>query len=115
MDKGLKRSEEKIIIMSEQKIDDMLNKFGPEGLYSLAEQLKARADKDVADGMLEGIRHSDTRDVCYHTCPYFGLEDGKIMVCNHTFFKDKPPYSNYIITQENSRNGQVPDECPLKK
>jgi hypothetical protein len=32
-------------------IDELLSKYGPEGLYELAEQLKSAADADVADGM----------------------------------------------------------------
>ena len=32
-------------------IDELLSKYGPEGLYELADQLKAAADEDVADAM----------------------------------------------------------------
>lgn len=51
---------------------------------------------------------------CFHSCPFFGISmDG--MHCNHPFWDDKNPYENMIITQENSRNGNFPEQCPLKK
>ena len=39
----------------------------------------------------------------------------KIKILSHQEINDKEIYSNFIITQGNSRNGNVPNECPLKK
>jgi len=51
---------------------------------------------------------------CYHKCPFFGISmDG--MVCDHPYWKDKKPYENMIITQDNSKNGRIPDKCPLRE
>jgi hypothetical protein len=38
------------------------------------------------------------------------------MVCNviHPYWDDKTPYENMIITQDNSKNGNIPQKCPLK-
>lgn len=50
---------------------------------------------------------------CYNSCWFFGVSmDG--MQCNHPYFKDKGSYENMIITQDNSRCGNIPDKCPLK-
>ena len=50
---------------------------------------------------------------CYHSCSFFGNSmDG--MQCNHPYWKDKGAYENMIITQDNSRDGKIPEECPLK-
>lgn len=51
---------------------------------------------------------------CYHSCPFFKTTNQE-MYCNHPFFEDKPVYENCIITQDNSKNGKVPEECPLRK
>lgn len=51
---------------------------------------------------------------CFHSCPFFGNSmDG--MQCNHPYWDDKEPYDNMIITQDNSRDGKIPEKCPLKK
>lgn len=51
---------------------------------------------------------------CYHSCPFFGVSmDG--MECKHPYWKDKGAYQNMIITHENSRDGRIPEKCPLKK
>ena len=51
---------------------------------------------------------------CYHQCTFFGTDmDG--MQCVHPYFDDKGPYDNMIITQDNSRDGNIPEECPLRK
>ena len=50
---------------------------------------------------------------CYHSCPFFGNSmDG--MECNHPYWKDKGSYENMIITQDNSRDGKIPEKCPLR-
>jgi len=55
---------------------------------------------------------------CYYggtnqSCPFFGYTaDG--MQCNHPYWKGKGAYENMIITQDNSRDGKIPDKCPLK-
>ena len=51
---------------------------------------------------------------CYHSCSFFGTGmDG--MRCEHPYWKDKSAYDNMIITQDNSRNGKIPEKCPLRK
>lgn len=51
---------------------------------------------------------------CYYMCPFFGVsEDG--MECRHPYFKDKKPYENMIISQDNSKNGKIPEKCPFRK
>ena len=50
---------------------------------------------------------------CYHECRFFGTSpDG--MQCNHPHWEDKGAYDNMIITQDNSRDGNIPEECPLR-
>ena len=50
---------------------------------------------------------------CYHQCPFFRTDmDG--MKCGHQYFEDKKAYDDMIITQENSRNGKIPEKCPLR-
>ena len=50
---------------------------------------------------------------CYHSCPFFGNSmDG--MQCNHSYWEDRDAYENMIITQYNSRNGNIPEKCPLR-
>ena len=36
------------------------------------------------------------------------------MKCTHPFFDDKSSYENMIITQQNSRDGNIPEKCPLR-
>jgi len=49
---------------------------------------------------------------CYHKCWFFGVSmDG--MQCNHPYWRDKEAYGNMIITQQNSRDGNIPEKCPL--
>ena len=51
---------------------------------------------------------------CYFSCPFFGTSmDG--MQCNHPYFEHRGAYDNMIITQDNSRDGKIPEECPLRK
>lgn len=48
--------------------------------------------------------------VC-RNCPYYWVSmDG--MECGHPYWKDKGPYDNMIITQQNVRT--IPKECPLR-
>lgn len=50
---------------------------------------------------------------CYHECRLFKSDmDG--MQCTHPYFEDKGPYENMIITQQNSRDGKIPEKCPLR-
>lgn len=50
---------------------------------------------------------------CYHECHFFGNNmDG--MYCKHPYFDNKGVYENMIITQENSKNGNIPEQCPLR-
>lgn len=49
---------------------------------------------------------------CYHSCPFFSNSmDG--MYCSHPFFEGKG-YESMIITQQNSRDGDIPEKCPLR-
>jgi len=50
---------------------------------------------------------------CYHECNFFSTNmDG--MKCNHPYWEDKGAYDNMIITQDNSRDGNIPEKCPLR-
>jgi recombinational DNA repair protein RecR len=49
---------------------------------------------------------------CWYCCPYFEVQ-GHDMICTHP--KLDPKYFGLIITQSNSRNGNFPEECPLRK
>lgn len=50
---------------------------------------------------------------CFNTCPFFGTSpDG--MQCNHPYWDNKGAYSNMIINHNNSKNGKVPEKCPLR-
>lgn len=50
---------------------------------------------------------------CQNRCPFFNSTmDG--MECVHPYWEDKNGYDNMIITQQNSRNGKVPEKCPLR-
>ena len=51
---------------------------------------------------------------CYHICPFFTVESNQ-MYCDHPHWVGMGVYDNLIITQENSRDGKVPIECPLRK
>ena len=52
-------------------------------------------------------------NTCYHSCPFFGVSmDG--MNCNHPYWEEKSAYSDMIITQDNSRDGKIPEKCPLR-
>lgn len=51
---------------------------------------------------------------CYQSCPFF-MSTPDAMVCNHPYWEDKEPYSNMIITHENSRDGNIPPKCPLRE
>ena len=52
-------------------------------------------------------------DKCFHGCWFFNVSmDG--MECNHPYWRDKKPYENMIITQGNSRDGKIPEKCPLR-
>jgi len=51
---------------------------------------------------------------CYHSCKFFNVSsDG--MECGHPYWDNKSSYENLIITQENSRDGNIPNKCPLKQ
>ena len=50
---------------------------------------------------------------CYHKCSFF-CSDMDGMKCTHPYFEDKDVYDNMIITQENSRDGKIPEKCPLR-
>ena len=51
---------------------------------------------------------------CYHSCPFWANSmDG--MFCNHPYWDDKEAWSNMFISQDNSRNGKIPEKCPLRK
>jgi hypothetical protein len=51
---------------------------------------------------------------CFHSCPFFRTSmDG--MHCGHPHWDDKGAYDNMIISQDNSRNGNIPERCPLKE
>ena len=51
---------------------------------------------------------------CYHACTFFATDmDG--MMCCHPEFDGKNAYDNRIITQQNSRGGNIPEKCPLRK
>lgn len=50
---------------------------------------------------------------CYFECTFFN-KSGNCMECCHPFFDDKNVYENMIITQENSRDGNIPEKCPLR-
>jgi len=47
----LERSKEINPIFDEVDLDDLLNRFGPEGLYDLAKEAMEVADKDISDAM----------------------------------------------------------------
>lgn len=50
---------------------------------------------------------------CYLRCPlYSNSMDG--MQCMHPYWDGKDVYDRMIITQENSRNGKIPEKCPLR-
>lgn len=52
---------------------------------------------------------------CFHNCTFFGVSmDG--MYCGHPYWDNsESAYDNMIITQDNSRDGKIPEKCPLKK
>jgi len=37
------------------------------------------------------------------------------MECRHPYFDTQPSYSGMIITSDNARMGEIPEECPLRK
>ena len=47
----MKRSKEKNPIFEEVDVDALLNKYGPEGLYDLAQKLLDAANEDVSDSI----------------------------------------------------------------
>jgi hypothetical protein len=52
---------------------------------------------------------------CYHNCPLF-QSNGNEMWCGHPQWKTaKSMYDSYIITHDNSKDGNIPEECPLRK
>lgn len=51
---------------------------------------------------------------CYHSCPFFTV-NGNTMECGHTSFDNLNPYDRLIITQDNSRDGNIPEKCPLRQ
>jgi len=59
------------------------------------------------------IRTDKAVKSCYNECDFFrSTNDG--MSCNHPHFKNCSPYSNMIISQQNSR-GKLPEKCPLRQ
>jgi hypothetical protein len=49
---------------------------------------------------------------CYHRCIFFDTDmDG--MKCSHPYFYGKG-YEGMIITHDNSKNGNIPEKCPLR-
>lgn len=59
------------------------------------------------------MKEEITIDQCFHACPFFGTSNNE-MGCWHPYWNDKGVYENMIITQENSRNGNIPELCPLR-
>jgi hypothetical protein len=53
-------------------------------------------------------------DNCYKNCIFFG-KNMEGMECRHPYFDTQPSYSGMIITSENVRIGEIPEECPLRK
>jgi hypothetical protein len=52
---------------------------------------------------------------CYHECPFFGV-GSEGMICGHPYFDNSTdPFDKMIITQNNSREGLIPEKCPLRK
>jgi hypothetical protein len=49
---------------------------------------------------------------CYYACPFFKLDTGAAMYCNHPKL-DGAKYEQYIINEYNCHN-RVPEECPLR-
>jgi len=52
---------------------------------------------------------------CYHSCPFFASPPMDGMECNHPYWESKGAFDNMIITQSNSRDGKIPEKCPLRK
>ena len=50
---------------------------------------------------------------CYHSCNFFGTEYN-VMKCTHPYFEDKGADENMIIKINNSRDGNIPEKCPLR-
>ena len=50
-DQLMKRSQEKNLIFDEVDVKQLLNKYGPEGLYDLAQELLKRSCQDVSDAI----------------------------------------------------------------
>jgi hypothetical protein len=64
---------------------------------------------------METIKNKNVVKGCYNECPFYQTS-GNCMECGHPYFeKQKDPYSCMIITQDNSRDGNIPEECPLRK
>lgn len=59
------------------------------------------------------MKITKTIDTCYKNCPFFGRNMEGIE-CRHPYFDSKPAYSGMIITIDNIRNHEIPEECPLK-
>jgi len=64
---------------------------------------------------MEIIKKTKKVKGCWNECPFY-TTSGNAMKCGHPYFeKLKDPYKCMIITHENSRDGNIPNECPLKK
>jgi hypothetical protein len=54
-------------------------------------------------------------DGCGYECPYYEVY-GNEMTCDHPTLKNsRNPFAGLIITQDNSGDGQFPEECPLRE
>ena len=51
---------------------------------------------------------------CFHSCHFFD-KGGQLMRCKHPFFDDKDYFDAMIINQDNSRDGKIPEKCPLRE
>jgi len=50
---------------------------------------------------------------CYMRCPFYTVVMQE-MSCGHPYFEDKKVLDSMIIHHHNSRDGQIPQECPLR-
>ena len=50
---------------------------------------------------------------CFSKCPFFKMSNGRLE-CYHPYFDDKQPHERKIITNDNCRDGRIPEDCPLR-
>ena len=78
----MKTNEEINSIFEKIDIEDLLNKYGPEGLYDLAKELMKVADKDISDwhpekeGFEKQIKEAGDQYDPGHTSPFEGKRPG---------------------------------------